>query len=451
MKSSYVIFLCLLCTTTLFAQSKYTQQNNSETQKGSVDLEIGINNSYHYGNEPIYLYADVTATNDVPKLERQPLNIALVIDKSGSMRQERKLENVKKAANFIIDNLTKDDYLSIVVYDDEMSVLRKAAKVHHAAAIKQKVQNISSGGSTNLSGGMLEGYEQVKSVFGENYVNRVLLLSDGLANEGITDIEKLKKIVSEKNTKDNISISTFGVGLDYNENLMTPLAELGNGNYYFIEKADAIADIFKQELEGLFSVVAQKVRFVMEFPDDKLKVAKVVGATYIAEGNQIIIKYNDLFADTRRHILVKFEPIADFNKIEISNTLTYYDVLKDSDRKKVILKTVEKTKNKKLYDKHNDITTAFRIAFHDANDVLEDASKAVDNREYEKAKKMLDENNCFLEDLFSENKPPEYLQQQYESNKRYFEQIDKLKNASEQNRKMMQKRDKSSNYMQRKF
>ena len=197
------------------------------------------------------------------------------------MRQERKLENVKKAANFIIDNLTKDDYLSIVVYDDEMSVLRKAAKVHHAAAIKQKVQNISSGGSTNLSGGMLEGYEQVKSVFGENYVNRVLLLSDGLANEGITDIEKLKKIVSEKNTKDNISIYTFGVGLDYNENLMTPLAELGNGNYYFIEKADAIADIFKQELEGLFSVVAQKVRFVMEFPDDKLKVAKVVGATYI--------------------------------------------------------------------------------------------------------------------------------------------------------------------------
>ncbi len=175
MKSSYVIFLCLLCTTTLFAQNKYAQQNNSETQKGSVDLEIGINNSYHYGNEPIYLYADVTATNDVPKLERQPLNIALVIDKSGSMRQERKLENVKKAANFIIDNLTKDDYLSIVVYDDEMSVLRKAAKVHHAAAIKQKVQNISSGGSTNLSGGMLEGYEQVKSVFGENYVNLSLI------------------------------------------------------------------------------------------------------------------------------------------------------------------------------------------------------------------------------------------------------------------------------------
>ena len=451
MKSSYVILLCLLCTTTLFAQSKYAQQNDSETQKGSVALEVGINNSYHYGNEPIYLYADVTATNDVPKLERQPLNIALIIDKSGSMRHEGKLENVKKAANFIIDNLTKDDYLSIVVYHDNMSVLRKAAKVHHAEAIKQKIESISPNGSTNLSGGMLEGYEQVKSVFGENYVNRVLLLSDGLANEGITDIETLKKIVSEKNTKDNISISTFGVGLDYNEGLMTPLAELGNGNYYFIEKADAIADIFKQELEGLFSVVAQNVRFVMEFPDDKLKVAKVVGVTYIAEGNQIIIKYNDLFADARRHILVKFEPIADFDKIEINNTLTYHDVLKDYDRKEVILKTIEKTKNRKLYDQNNDITTAFRVAFHDANDVLENASKAVDNRDYEKAKKILNENNNFLEDLFGENKPPEYLQKQYETNKKYFEQIDELKNASEQDRKMMQKRDKSSNYKQRYF
>lgn len=445
--------LCLLCTTTLLAQSNNIEQNNnsSKSQKKSVALDVGINNLYHYGNEPIYLYADVTATKDVPKLERKPLNIALVIDRSGSMRQDGKLENVKKAANFIIDNLTKDDYLSIVVYDDEMSVLRKAAKVHRADGIKQKVQNVSSGGSTNLSGGMLEGYKQVKSVFNKNYVNRVLLLSDGLANEGITDIEKLKKIVSEKNTKDNISISTFGVGVNYNESLMTPLAELGNGNYYFIEKADAIGEIFKRELDGLFSVVAQNVRLVMEFPDDKLKVSKVVGATYIEEGNQIIVKYNDLFADARRHILVKFEPIANFNKIKITNTLTYHDVLSNYDRKEVVLKTIEKTKNKKIYDEHNDTATAFRVAFHDANDVLEDASKAVDNRDYEKAKKMLEENNCFLDELFGENKPPEYLRKQYETNKKYFEQIDKLKNATEQKRKMMQKRDKESNYMQRYF
>jgi Ca-activated chloride channel family protein len=110
-----------------------------------------------------------------------------------------KINYVKEAAKFVVDNLTKDDILSIVIYDDEVEVLQKAIKVENKQLIKNKINSIIDRGSTNLTGGMLKGYAEVKSNFSKGYVNRVLLLSDGLANIGITDSAEINKIVSIKN------------------------------------------------------------------------------------------------------------------------------------------------------------------------------------------------------------------------------------------------------------
>ena len=105
----------------------------------------------------------------------------------------------------------------------------------------------------------------------EKYVNRALLLSDGLANQGITDEEKLQQIVQKKFREQGIGLSTFGVGSDFNELLMTNLSEYGGANYYFIDSPEKIPEIFAKELEGLLSVVAQSTKLSVKFQSNNLK------------------------------------------------------------------------------------------------------------------------------------------------------------------------------------
>lgn len=127
---------------------------------------------------------------------------------------------------------------------------------------------------------MLEGYKQVKANYDPKRINRVLLLSDGLAGSGITDRTALRQIVKDKNNTDNITISSFGIGADFNDLMMTDLAEYGSGNYYFIENSHQIQDIFSRELNNISSVVAQNTKIRVQFPQQYLEVAQVYGFPY---------------------------------------------------------------------------------------------------------------------------------------------------------------------------
>src|SRR6476620_1127443 len=145
------------------------------------------------------------------------------------------MEFAKKAAKDIIDKLTPDDFVSVVIYDEFIDVIQTAVPVIFKDSIKAKIEKIKSRGSTNLWGGSEKGYEQVKANYKKNYVNRVLLISDGLANAGMVNPVRIKTKVQEYKDIEGITISTFGVGIDYNETLMTAMAEDGAGNYYFID------------------------------------------------------------------------------------------------------------------------------------------------------------------------------------------------------------------------
>ena len=116
---------------------------------------------------------------------RTPFNIAIVIDKSGSMAEKKKLDYVKKSVDHIIDQLGRDDYVSVITFDDYVSVLQRSSMISDKYDLREKVSKIQAGGYTNLSDGMFEGYDQVYRTYSKGYVNRVLLLTDGLANRGI--------------------------------------------------------------------------------------------------------------------------------------------------------------------------------------------------------------------------------------------------------------------------
>lgn len=194
--------------------------------------------------------------------ERLPLNLALVLDRSGSMGG-RKLDHVQRAACFAVDQVGAGDRLALVTFDDQVEVRWPAQEVTHKDVLKQVIRSIDTGGSTNLSGGMLAGYEEVRKGLRQGQINRVLLLTDGLANCGITEpgriVTRVREIAGE-----GVSVTTMGVGEGFNEDLLIAIAEASGGNFYFIGNPDIIPGVFGQEMQGLLSVLAQSIRVTVQ-------------------------------------------------------------------------------------------------------------------------------------------------------------------------------------------
>jgi Ca-activated chloride channel homolog len=209
----------------------------------------------------------VTAYQPTYTAKRQPINCALVIDRSGSMGAENKLGYAQQAARYFIDHLNEGDSVALVVYDNTVNVLVPhsplTARTRHE--LHAAVNNLSPGNSTDLHGGWLRGTQQVANALLMPGVNRVLLLSDGLANHGLTNIEQILS-QAQQVRKASIATSTFGVGYDYNEWLLRPMAEQGGGHYYFIEAPGQIPAIFQREFGEMATVVAQRAEITVTVP-----------------------------------------------------------------------------------------------------------------------------------------------------------------------------------------
>lgn len=235
---------------------------------------------------------------------RKPINLAVVFDRSGSMSDQRKMEYAKKAFAALIDQLHSDDFFSLVIYDDVIDVIRRSKKIgNDKAVIKRMLDEVYPRNSTNLGGGLIEGLRQVERHAGKEYVNRVILLSDGLANVGLTDPAELNKIARRHRNR-SISITAMGVGLDYNENLMMGLSESGGGNYYFIEHPNSLASIIRREFEMVASIVAQNSVIHIN-PGDQVVVRDVIGCEFRNEQRMLTIPLGDLYANDTREITVE--------------------------------------------------------------------------------------------------------------------------------------------------
>ena len=194
----------------------------------------------------------------VPQMARKPLNLCLVIDRSGSMANE-KLRHTIASAKFVVERLAATDLLSVVQFDERVKVVIPPGPVTDRAHLCRRLDGIHAGGQTNLSGGWLRGAACVRERQAPDYINRVILLTDGQANHGITDPAVLVKHAAEL-TEEGITTTTIGYGEDFNEDLLTALADAGRGNAYHVETADQAPTIFARELEGLLAIAAQNVR-----------------------------------------------------------------------------------------------------------------------------------------------------------------------------------------------
>lgn len=208
----------------------------------------------------------VGASEQPRRAERAPLNLALVIDRSGSMQGD-KLRYVKQAASHVLDLLDERDRIAVVAYDDQINVIARSERMTEPTRrdLKERINALQPGGWTDLAGGWLEGCREVAAHQAAEGLHRALLLTDGLANRGITNIEELMHHARELRRR-GVSTSTFGVGLDFNEHLLEGLVAQGGGHFYYIERPDQIPDVFRRELGELLTVVAREVFLSIVIP-----------------------------------------------------------------------------------------------------------------------------------------------------------------------------------------
>jgi Ca-activated chloride channel family protein len=415
---------------------------------GPIQLTTSLDNDYYYDNENVYLYVDLKTGKVEASKERTPLNIAIVIDKSGSMAEKNKLEYVKKAVEYIIDEAGSDDYVSVVTYDDYVNVLQRSEIIHDKYELREKITKIKPDGFTNLSGGMFEGYDQVNKSFSRGYVNRVLLLSDGLANKGITDRHELSDMVRNKNRKDGITISTFGVGNDFNENLMTDIADYGKGNYYYIRNSSDIPEIFASELKGIRNLVGQGTKMKIKFPEKYLSLNKVFGFPYEIEGDNIVVDFKDMFSEQTKGVLIKFNVKKKIDtRLTFESELTYQDVTADfktvTQREENI---IQPAGNREDFTKNRNEQVAQNISVLEANDLMENALREADNGNYDNARGLLKDAKNYMDKQMDVVAPSSEMKRQQDNIERYGSELESAEEKSDDEKKEMQKSGKYDNY-----
>ena len=159
---------------------------------------------------------------------RDPLHLALVLDRSGSMAGAP-LDEAKRCAAHIVGQMRPDDRVALVVFDDQVECLAALSDVGSKLAISAAIRSVESGGSTDLHGGWRAGADELAAKLVADGVHRVILLSDGCANQGETDLETITGQCRDLYRR-GVSTSTYGLGRGFNEDLMLAMAKAGRGN-----------------------------------------------------------------------------------------------------------------------------------------------------------------------------------------------------------------------------
>jgi Ca-activated chloride channel family protein len=341
-----------------------------------------------------YLLLEMKGTADV-KDDRAPLNLSLVLDRSGSMHGSP-IQYSKQACQFVVGQMSGDDLLSMVAFDNQITTVFEPEKVTYKDLMKAKINTIEPGGTTNLSGGLIKGAQYVLTHRKSGVVQRVILLSDGHANEGITDKEQLAKIAQEYKTS-GVGITTLGVGEGFDEELMETIADNGGGNFYYIDQPDQIPQIFAKELEGLLKVVAQNVQLKLK-PSPFVQITHIYGYKDTQEDGKKLLSLGDIYSEEIKSVLIEVslsaQPEGEQHVFEVEwNYVDVTDGVRDCSLKYSI--PIEYTTNIDLIQ-NNNAHVEKQVHITQSAQTIEQAMNAFDEGNYEAGQTLMKENAAKL-------------------------------------------------------
>ena len=271
-------------------------------------------------------YLVITVTAPEPEAGRRlPVDVAVVMDSSGSMSGWHKIDYAKLAARELVQSLQPGDRFSLVTFSDRARVQWASQEVGSKQSILSSIDRIREGGGTNMYDGITAGLEQLRGGE-EGYVRRLLLLSDGHANVGISDAASLSSLARQASVAD-VSTSTIGLGLDYNEDLLASMSDAGGGSYHFVDQADQLATIFAEELDTMTRAVARDVTVRLDLPPGTSVVDTYGYAdSYDAQGWRVFL--GDMYAGQERKVVVRLDlPASEKGTLSVADVaLDYADL-----------------------------------------------------------------------------------------------------------------------------
>ncbi len=219
---------------------------------------VSVGRDWLTGAHQATLQIAVNTNVDPSTITRKPLNLVVVVDHSGSMWDDQRLEKVKVGLHTLVDNLGEGDRLALVQFDDRVDVLAPFSETVDKVQLDALIDGLTPRGSTNIYGGLEAGFKVASNAFSSDRQNRVIFLSDGMATAGNTSTTDIISM-ADRYVTDGIGLTTIGVGLSFDVALMRGLAEHGAGNFYFLEDAAAATEVFTQELDYFVTPLALDV------------------------------------------------------------------------------------------------------------------------------------------------------------------------------------------------
>ncbi len=389
----YSTFGVLMLTLFSFLGISHTAQAAEVTLK--ADLGSSVIHTSERGR--IYLRLSLRALVEDIKEKRTPVNVALVLDRSGSMQGDR-IAAAKEAAQMALNRLSAEDVISVVAYNHGVETVQPAAHLADFDVLKRRIEALKASGRTALYAGVEEGARQTREFMSLDKVNRVILLSDGLANVGPSRPQDLADL-GQKLGGDGISVTTIGLGLQYNEDLMSKLALASDGNHAFAETPENLVRIFNSEFGDVLSVAAQDIIIHIECQPG-FKPKRIFGRKAKIDGNRISLKLNQLYHAQEKYLIVEVESDQTTNAgtADIADVKIDYLNLGNKQREQVNQAlSVEFSDDIDRARTSVNKSVMTQVATQIANERNEQAVSLRDKGDIDGARKLLQDNAVYLE------------------------------------------------------
>jgi Ca-activated chloride channel family protein len=254
--------------------------------------------------ETVNLLLEIAAPGLKGERRRDPARLQVVLDRNGSMSRGQ-LATALQAIDRLIGRLHADDVFGLVAFDHEVAIPIPSGPVGDGTRIRHALHLLEPHGGTNLGGGLLRGIQECGRT-SDGTATTLVLLSDGHANNGVTDHDQLATFAAG-GTKENITTSTIGIGLGYDEDLLEAISRGGSGNSHFAETGDEAGAELAGEVDGLLEQVAQATSLTVR-PSDSVSQVRLFNDLSISEiGDGFMVELGELVADENRKLLFEID------------------------------------------------------------------------------------------------------------------------------------------------